>query len=56
MLRRDQSGTGGGPSQVKPLSDTFKRVLSVIGEEAACGDIQFRVPVFVSLFSVQIFF
>lgn len=48
MLRREQSGTGGGPSQQKPLSDTFKRVLSIIGEEAACGDVEFRVPAFVS--------
>lgn len=48
MLRREQSGTGGGPSQQKPLSDTFKKVLAIIGEEAACGDVQFRVPAFVS--------
>lgn len=41
-------GTGGGPSSQDDLSETDKKVLAIIGEQAVFGDTVHRVPLFVS--------
>lgn len=46
--RQDAFGTGGGPSSQDDLSEIDKKVLAMIGEQAVFGDVQHRVPVFVS--------
>ncbi|XP_045510705.1 uncharacterized protein LOC123705746 isoform X2 [Colias croceus] len=44
--RRAASGTGGGPACKDDLSEIDKKVLAIIGEGAAYGDTQHRVPAF----------
>ncbi|CAG5018052.1 unnamed protein product [Parnassius apollo] len=44
--RQDSSATGGGPSSQDDLSETDKKILSVIGKQAVFGDSEHRVPIF----------
>lgn len=46
--RQEASSTGGGPSTQPIISELDKKILSIIGESAVYGDIEHRVPVFVS--------
>ncbi|CAK1580469.1 unnamed protein product [Parnassius mnemosyne] len=44
--RQDYLATGGGPSSQDDLSETDKKILSIIGKQAVFGDSEHRVPIF----------
>ncbi|KAL0861286.1 hypothetical protein ABMA27_008847 [Loxostege sticticalis] len=50
--RQSASATGGGPSTAPPISDTDRRIISIMGEGFGSQQVEGRVPAFYPLFFI----